>query len=121
MSTAAGSAKTSIMTLRGHTNKIVSLAADPDSPWGLVSASHDGTCRVWDLRSTRAGTRDEGGGVVGESVYVVERESKKGEKKSVGGEGVKVFGVAWDREIGIVSGGEDKMLQINRGKGITKG
>jgi ribosome biogenesis protein len=116
----ASSTTTAIMTLRGHTNKIVSLAADPDSTWGLVSGSHDGTCRVWDLRSTRQGTRDEGGGTVGESVYVVERESRKGEKRPVGGEGVKVFGVVWDHDVGIVSAGEDKRVQINRGKGVTR-
>jgi ribosome biogenesis protein len=75
---------------------------------------------VWDLRSTRAGTRDEGGGTVGESVYVIERESHKGEKRPVGGEGIKVFGVAWDRDVGIVSAGEDKKVQINTGKGVTR-
>jgi ribosome biogenesis protein len=108
------------MTLRGHTNKIVSLAPDPDSTWGLVSGSHDGTCRVWDLRSTRQGTRDEGGGTVGESVYVIERETRKGEKRPVGGEGIKVLGVVWDREVGIVSAGEDKRVQVNQGKGVTR-
>jgi ribosome biogenesis protein len=116
----ASSSTTVIMTLRGHTNKIVSLAPDPDSTWGLVSGSHDGTCRVWDLRSTRQGSRDEGGGTVGESVYVVERESRKGEKRPVGGEGTKVLGVVWDREVGIMSAGEDKRVQINRGKGVTR-
>ena len=116
----ASSTTTAIMTLRGHTNKIVSLAPDPDSTWGLVSGSHDGTCRVWDLRSTRQGTRDEGGGTVGESVYVVERENRKGEKRPVGGEGIKVLGVVWDQEVGIVSAGEDKRVQINRGKGVTR-
>lgn len=114
------SAKTQVMTLRGHTNKIVSLSPDPESNYGLVSGSHDGTCRVWDLRSSRQGTMEEGGGVVGEAVYVVERESAKGGKKPVGGEGIKVFGVQWDKNIGIVSGGEDKMLQINRGRGVTR-
>lgn len=116
----ASSTTTAIMTLRGHTNKIVSLSPDPDSTWGLVSGSHDGTARVWDLRSTRQGTRDEGGGMVGESVYVIERESRKGEKRPVGGDGIKVLGVAWDRDIGIISGGEDKMVQVNRGKGVTR-
>jgi ribosome biogenesis protein YTM1 len=121
----ASAVTTSVMTLRGHANKIVSLAPDPESSWGLVSASHDGTCRVWDLRSTRQGTRDEGGGTVGESVYIVERESlsrraEEGKKKPVAGNGVKVLGVAWDREVGIVSAGEDKRVQINRGKGVTK-
>ena len=100
---------------------MVSLAPDPESKYGLVSASHDGTCRVWDLRSSRQGTRDEGGGVVSETVYVVERESRKsGVKRPVGGEGVKVFSVAWDKDVGIASAGEDKMVQINRGRGVTK-
>lgn len=116
----APSTTTAIMTLRGHTNKIVSLAPDPDSTWGLVSGSHDGTCRVWDLRNTRQGTRDEGGGTVGESVYVVGRESRKGEKRPVGGEGTKILGVVWDRDVGIVSAGEDKRVQINQGKGVTR-
>ncbi|RFU26536.1 hypothetical protein B7463_g9792, partial [Scytalidium lignicola] len=59
---------TQVMTLRGHMNKIVSLAPDPESSYGLVSGSHDGTCRVWDLRSSREGTKEEGNGVVGEPV-----------------------------------------------------
>ncbi|CZR67516.1 related to microtubule-interacting protein [Phialocephala subalpina] len=80
----------------------------------------DGTCRVWDLRSSRTGTKDEGNGVVGEAVYVIERESQKGKKRPVGGEGIKVYGVAWDKEVGIVSASEDKMVQINRGRGVTR-
>jgi ribosome biogenesis protein YTM1 len=112
---------TQVMTLRGHTNKIVSLCPDPESNYGLVSGSHDGTCRVWDLRSSRQGTKDEGNGLVGEAVYVVERDTQKDSaKRPVGGEGIKVFGVAWDKEVGIVSGGEDKMVQINRGRGVTR-
>ena len=39
-------------------------------------------------------------------------------KKPVGGEGIKVFGVNWDVELGIVSAGEDKRVQINRGRGL---
>jgi ribosome biogenesis protein YTM1 len=112
---------TQVMTLRGHTNKIVSLSPDPESNYGLVSGSHDGTCRVWDLRSSRQGTKDEGNGLVGEAVYVVERDSQKElAKRPVGGEGIKVFGVSWDRDVGIVSAGEDKMVQINRGRGVTR-
>ena len=45
----------SAMTLRGHTNAVVSLAKDPDSDFGLVSGSYDGTCRIWDVRSTKQG------------------------------------------------------------------
>ncbi|KAF8850480.1 microtubule-associated protein-like protein ytm1 [Acephala macrosclerotiorum] len=111
---------TQVMTLRGHTNKVVTLAQDPESNYGLVSGSHDGTCRVWDLRSSRTGTKDEGNGLVGEAVYVIERESHKGKKRPVGGEGIKVYNVAWDKEVGIVSGSEDKMVQVNRGRGVTR-
>jgi ribosome biogenesis protein YTM1 len=57
---------------------------------------------------------------VGEAMYVIERENREGAKRPVGGEGVKVFGVVWDKEVGIVSAGEDKRVQINRGKGVTK-
>ncbi|KAI4135068.1 MAG: hypothetical protein LQ347_000993 [Umbilicaria vellea] len=106
----------SAMTLRGHTNAVVSLARDPDSAYGLVSGSHDGTCRVWDVRSSKS----EKEGVVGESIYRIERESGARDGRKVGGEGVKVFGVAWDAEVGIVSAGEDKRVQINRGKGVVR-
>ncbi|KAF7932017.1 uncharacterized protein EAE97_009038 [Botrytis byssoidea] len=117
----ASAATTQAMTLRGHTNFISSIFADPDSNYGLVSAGHDGTCRVWDLRSTRQGTKDEGLGVVGEAVYIIERESRKDKTtKTVGGEGVKVFDVNWDKDVGIVSAGEDKMVQVNRGRGVTR-
>lgn len=53
-------------------------------------------------------------------MYIIERESHKGKGRPVGGEGVKVFGVTWDKDVGIVSCGEDKSVQINRGTGITK-
>ena len=54
-------------------------------------------------------------GVVGESIYSIERQSTKGEKREAG-DTPKVFGVCWDRKIGIVSASEDKTLQINRGR-----
>lgn len=38
---------TQVMTLRGHTNLVSSLCADPHSNYGLVSGSNDGTCRVY--------------------------------------------------------------------------
>ncbi|KAJ5614262.1 hypothetical protein N7528_007916 [Penicillium herquei] len=106
------------MTLRGHTNAVVSLARDPHSAYGLISGSHDGTCRIWDIRSTKT----DKDGVVGESVYSITRKSLeeegKTESKRVGGEGVKVFSVCWDPTVGIVSAGEDKRIQINRGEGV---
>lgn len=58
--------------------------------------------------------RSEASERVGESVYVIEREGAKG-TRPVAGDGVKVFGVAWDAEVGIVSGSEDKQVQINKG------
>ncbi|KAF2480981.1 microtubule-associated protein ytm1 [Neohortaea acidophila] len=99
------------MTLRGHTNAVVSLSPDPNSSHQFVSGSHDGTCRIWDIRSV---SLEAGTNRVGESVYVIDRESAKGQPKTNAGEGLKVFGVCWDRDVGIVSGGEDKRVQINR-------
>ena len=101
-----------VMTLRGHSNSVVSLAPNPESPNGLVSGSHDGTCRVWDIRSSSSDIE----GKIGKSIYTISRESVKGERKSqTGGEGVKVFDVKWDSKIGIVSASEDKRVQINQG------
>jgi len=105
-----------VITLRGHTNAVVTLAADPTSAYALLSGSHDGACRIWDVRSSRS----DKDGVVGESMYTITRESVKGEQRRIAGEGVKVFGVCWDQEVGIVSAGEDKRLQINRGKGVME-
>ena len=114
----ASASTVSAMTLRGHTNAVVTLARDPHSAYGLVSGSHDGTCRIWDVRSTKT----DKAGVVGESTYSIPRKSLEEEGKAgskrIGGEGVKVFGVCWDRTVGIVSAGEDKRIQINRGEGI---
>ena len=101
------------MTLKGHTNAVVDLAHDPNSMYALASASHDGTCRVWDVRSTKA----EKEGRVGQSMYSIGRESA-GRESRASGEGVKVFSVVWDAEVGIVSAGEDKRAQINRGKDL---
>lgn len=113
-------ARTSVMTLRGHVNKVVSLSKCPDNSHSLVSGSHDGTCRIWDLRSVRPAKGDDGvsSGGVSEAVYVIERESRGGKKRPLAGEGCKVFGVTWDETWGIVSGGEDKRVQINRGRDI---
>ena len=98
-------------TLRGHTNAVVSLCAAPTSEFLLASASHDGTCRVWDVRAVGAGST--GGGVLATredkaqgSLYLIKRESD---------EGGKVFCVDWSKELGIVSGGEDRRVQINAG------
>lgn len=110
----ASATTVSVMTLRGHTNAVVSLARDPNSTYGLISGSHDGTCRIWDVRSTKT----EKEGAVGESIYSIPRKSVGDEGKRVGGEGVKVFDVCWDKTVGIASVGEDKAIQINKGDGV---
>ncbi|CAK7242973.1 MAG: ribosome bioproteinsis protein ytm1 [Sporothrix thermara] len=119
----ASVATTAVMTLRGHVNKVAALAAAPDNEYSLVSASHDGTCRIWDLRSSRKtvdGDSAEGTTTsISEAVYVIDREGREG-KRPLAGEGVKVFDVAWSANWGIVSGGEDKRVQINRGRDLTQ-
>ncbi|CAK7220520.1 ribosome bioproteinsis protein ytm1 [Sporothrix curviconia] len=119
----ASVATTAVMTLRGHVNKVSALASAPDNEYSLVSASHDGTCRIWDLRSSRKaidGDSSEGTTTsISEAVYVIDREGREG-KRPLAGEGVKVFDVAWSASWGIVSGGEDKRVQINRGRDLTQ-
>jgi len=44
-----------------------------------------------------------------------------GEKRIVGGEGVKVFSVAWDARLGIISAGEDRRVQVNAPSGTGHG
>ena len=110
--------KTSAMTLRGHVNMVVSLAPSPENDYSLVSGSHDSTCRVWDLRSTRLATFEEGSGSVSEPVYTIGREWLKNKKLPSAGDGAKVLSVVWDKTWGIVSAGEDKKVQINRGRGL---
>lgn len=108
--------RTSVMILSGHTNAVVTLAPDPESTYRLLSGSHDGSCRIWDLRSSKS----DKDGRVSESMYVIGRESVKGDGRRVAGDGVKVFGACWDRVAGIVSGGEDKRLQINKGIAVEE-
>lgn len=78
--------------LIGHSNFVVSLASSPTSEYMLVSGSHDGTARIWDIRTNKP-------------VYVITRQSE--EKPTA------VYGVDWDTQIGIASVGQDKKLQIN--------
>lgn len=85
--------------LIGHTNFVVDLAKDPKSDFIFSSASHDGTSKVWDIRSDK-------------SLYTLTREDNDTSSK--------IFAVDWHDKVGIVSGGEDKKLQINKGNDIAK-
>ncbi len=115
----ASATTVSAMTLRGHMNSVVALAPDPHNSFGLVSGSHDGTCRIWDVRSTKPGRAQESAGMtegaIGQSVYTIPRETSKGQPKPLCvGHGYKVFDVVWDATVGITSASEDKRVQINR-------
>lgn len=95
----SGATEKQAMKLVGHTNFVVDLAACPTNSNMFASASHDGTVKVWDVRAEKP-------------LYTIQREAgAKGKSK--------VFGVSWDKEIGIVSGGEDKKVQINTGSNIA--
>ncbi|CCG81667.1 Ribosome biogenesis protein ytm1 [Taphrina deformans PYCC 5710] len=89
-------------TLSGHTSFVSSLAAAPHQEYLFASASFDGEVRVWDLRNEK-------------SLYAIKRhQAPIATTKSQKTGSNKVMAVAWG-EIGIVSGGEDCLLQINRG------
>ncbi|KAI9739604.1 MAG: ribosome biogenesis protein ytm1 [Cirrosporium novae-zelandiae] len=108
----ASAQKVAAMTLKGHLNAVKALARDPHSEYGLVSGSYDGTCRIWDTRSTKTSLE----GVISENIYTIPRQRQKEQKPKRDGDGVKVFDVYWDANIGIISAGEDKMVQINKGQ-----
>lgn len=97
-------------TLSGHTSFISGLAKAPHQEYLFASSSFDGDVRVWDLRNEK-------------SLYAIKRNSSAVKNQNDGAAGVggkqktgsnKVMAVAWG-EVGIVSGGEDCQLQINRG------
>ncbi|CCC68132.1 hypothetical protein NCAS_0B00480 [Naumovozyma castellii] len=97
------SSKVTQHQLIGHKNFVVSLDTCPENEYILCSGSHDGTVKVWDVRSTAP-------------MYTITREDKNVEK----GVNDKVFAVRWAEKIGIISGGQDKKIQINKGDNIFK-
>lgn len=60
-------------------------------------------------------SKSEKGGRVGGSVFVIDRESSRNHPTGKDKGKTKVFGVEWDKSIGILSAGEDCRVQINRG------
>lgn len=95
----SNSAKITQQQLIGHKNFVVSLDTCPENEYMLCSGSHDGTVKVWDVRSNAP-------------MYTITREN--GETKD------KIFATRWAEKIGIISGGEDKKVQINKGENIFK-
>lgn len=79
---------TSFNRLSGHKNFVVDLAANPANAHQFVSASHDGTLRVWDVRSTK-------------SLSVLKRQTETDND---------IYAVDWGQF--IVSGGRDKKIEI---------
>lgn len=78
--------------LFGHSNFVVALAPSPENSYMLLSGSHDGTSRIWDIRANK-------------SIYSISRNS--GETPT------SVYDVDWQSDVGVVSVGKDKKLQIN--------
>lgn len=97
------SSKITQSQLIGHKNFVVSLDTCPENEYLLSSASHDGTVKVWDVRSNTP-------------MYTITREGDD----IVKGVNDKVFAVKWARSIGIISGGQDKRIQINKGDNLYK-
>lgn len=89
--------------LIGHKNFVVTLDTCPENEYILSSGSHDGTVKVWDVRSSTA-------------MYTITREDPAVEK----GVNDKVFAVNWADKVGIISGGQDKKIQFNKGDNIFK-
>ncbi|SCU82508.1 LADA_0C05864g1_1 [Lachancea dasiensis] len=96
------STKITQQQLNGHSNFVVALDTCPQNEYMLCSASHDGTVKVWDVRSSSP-------------MYTITREADV--TKNVND---KVFDVKWAKGLGIVSGGQDKKIQINKGDDIFK-
>ena len=100
----------SVGTLTGHQNAVTCLDGDPGSEYGLCSGSFDGCVRIWDIRVAQDPASERRG-----STYKIPRHGKGARCDRIeGGEGVKIFGVKWDPRVGVVSVGENKMVQIDR-------
>ncbi|AMD18583.1 HBL319Wp [Eremothecium sinecaudum] len=97
------SSKITQQQLVGHKNFVVAMDTCPENEYMLCSASHDGTVKVWDIRSNAP-------------MYTITREDKTVTK----GLNDKVFAVRWAKGVGIISGGQDKKIQFNKGEDIFR-
>lgn len=111
-------ATTTAMTLKGHVNWVSSLCPSPENDYSLVSGSWDSTCRVWDLRRVDSDPSTGSGRRAIKPAYTIKRQWLEGKKLPEAGDGAKVLSVVWDKSWGIVSGGEDKKVQVNRGRNL---
>ncbi|KAI9655657.1 MAG: ribosome biogenesis protein ytm1 [Alyxoria varia] len=123
--------------LGGAKAKSTGLCTDPARPWLVCGASDDGCVRGWDIRgvSGGGGGGGQGGGQGSHAaaaasdyniyhpsnekrkirpVFRIPRRSNPRCDEVPGFEGVGVRGVCWDEAVGIVSGGEDEVLQVDR-------
>ncbi|EMR09639.1 hypothetical protein PNEG_02222 [Pneumocystis murina B123] len=85
---------TPVQTLKGHTNFVVSLSSCDRNNYVLISGSYDSLVKIWDIR------------VPNGSLYSIKRQSGK--------KNTKVFSIDWSNIFGIISGGEDRCLQIDQ-------
>lgn len=80
--------KTTQTLLYGHRNFVVSLSPSPDNAHQLASASHDGTVRIWDIRTNK-------------SMYTLEQEQKTDND---------LYCVDWAQNLAF--GGKTKKLEL---------
>lgn len=103
-------ARQNVGSLYGHQNAILGIDGDPESQYSICTASWDGCVRIWDVRAGQDPVSERR-----RSTYKIPREGKGSNCDRIpGGQGVRVWSVRWDRHVGIVSGGDDKRVQIDR-------
>lgn len=95
------------LSLQAHTGFVTSLAWCPTGSAGvLCSSSHDGTLKIWDIRSRTP-------------LYSIKRGGS--EKKQAGADPTKIFAVDWSSNGELIaSGGDDKRVEIEKVSSYNK-